>query len=523
MPPNELAVSFHPTTLQRRVPSEKVALQFKKALSDFRKSLRTDDVALFYFSGHGLTFDGVLFFVPNETPDIEEENDIPLYCMSLHDIFEELTKGVGGGFKLLICDACRTRQCEKITTKSCVKASSAAKSTDYANLRKLPQSANSLVVYATAESTEAYAGEEGKDLSKFTHEFVSLVPRRGVEIRQLLMIARIRLKNSGAIPHEDSGMLGHFYFHPEAPNREDFYFTFVGNPGVGKSTILNGLAGAILFKSGVNPGGGMTRTRQVEHIQGFGNLIDTPGVADVHLRDQAALEIGSALMRIGQHRLFFILELTAGRVRPMDKTTMKLVLDACQGIPDFCYSIILNKLPKKTLQKLRDNVKSDGEEMGFQDTVLTSIMSGLPLYTHSVHFVPKIPDLEDEDDQQIPISHETRSFIEGAPAVEINGDKQLAIKAGEFQKLESQYQEQLQTLGEDAEQKSKQFLEMKAQQAEQVCKMKEIQDELAEAQRLLEALSSGPSGHIAGSASKVVIQKHEIDTPRGGCSSQADG
>ena len=51
----------------------------------------------------------------------------------------------------------------------------------------------------------------------------------------------------------------------------------VGNPGAGKSCILNSLGGEPLFRSGVNVGRGLTY-RLDEKINGNGYLIDTPGM-----------------------------------------------------------------------------------------------------------------------------------------------------------------------------------------------------------------------------------------------------
>jgi ribosome biogenesis GTPase A len=50
----------------------------------------------------------------------------------------------------------------------------------------------------------------------------------------------------------------------------------VGNPGSGKSTILNSLAGEVLFKAGVNIGQGLTfQLDEAENKNG--HLLDTPG------------------------------------------------------------------------------------------------------------------------------------------------------------------------------------------------------------------------------------------------------
>lgn len=69
----------------------------------------------------------------------------------------------------------------------------------------------------------------------------------------------------------------------------------IGNPGVGKSTLLNCLLGTGVFPSGVSFGGGMTNISQT-HVTHDGNrYVDTPGLSDIVLREQAGIEIQKAL------------------------------------------------------------------------------------------------------------------------------------------------------------------------------------------------------------------------------------
>ena len=122
----------------------------------------------------------------------------------------------------------------------------------------------------------------------------------------------------------------------------------IGNPGSGKSTVLNSLAHEVLFKSGMSFGIGLPYQLDKETNK-YGTFYDTPGLADDTLRKAAAVAIRNALREGGPFKLLFFITQDGVRVidggRVKDRTTMKLVLDAIPEVENN-YGIVINQVHK---------------------------------------------------------------------------------------------------------------------------------------------------------------------------------
>ncbi len=68
------------------------------------------------------------------------------------------------------------------------------------------------------------------------------------------------------------------------------------------------------------------------------------------MRQKAAQEIKKALTKAGNFKIFFVITLESGRIKPDDKKTMKFVLEAATEIKENYYSIIINKMKKKSVR-----------------------------------------------------------------------------------------------------------------------------------------------------------------------------
>ena len=185
--------------------------QMHKAISKFGESLNEGDVAVFYFSGHGLMYDGVLFLCPCNMPQLNKRSDIKNYCISFDVVIESLIQGCGKGVKIMIIDACRDRRFESVRRTKSI-SNGLPKSHTFAERMQLPQSSNTYTMYASAESTDAFDGETAQDLSRFTRVLVDLLPTPGMRIYDMSMEVRRRSINSGAISHDDISMTKEFFF-----------------------------------------------------------------------------------------------------------------------------------------------------------------------------------------------------------------------------------------------------------------------------------------------------------------------
>eukprot|EP01105_Mastigella_eilhardi_P007248 TRINITY_DN18751_c0_g1_i1.p1 TRINITY_DN18751_c0_g1~~TRINITY_DN18751_c0_g1_i1.p1 ORF type:complete len:445 (+),score=155.93 TRINITY_DN18751_c0_g1_i1:123-1457(+) len=246
----------------------------------------------------------------------------------------------------------------------------------------------------------------------------------------------------------------------------------LGNPGTGKSTLLNGLckcsecgSDGVPFQSGVSFGHGMTVDYK-EVTDKHGNIfVDTPGLSDVDLREKAAEEIQKALSKGGMYKLGFVMTLEAGRLRPDDKVTMQLVHDAVPKIGG-SYSIVINKVPRATCAKLSSTAIDGGTA---RDALVASLLDGVPP-TASVMFLPLCNELEDADNVQFSFPAEVLRFFVTAPLVRLDQSDVHPIKADMYDAIFKKVSGQLEDLRKDNDMLQRTLL------AEGECFRKQLED-----------------------------------------------
>jgi GTP-binding protein EngB required for normal cell division len=287
---------------------------------------------------------------------------------------------------------------------------------------------------------------------------------------------------------------------PTSTEQNYINYLFVGNPGVGKSSLINSLLAQVIFKAGISVGKGLTYEFQSYIDDGNQRIfMDTPGLSDVELRKQAAQAIDKALKTGGVYKIFFIVTVESGRVRPDDLTTIQLV---CEAIGEkFEYALVVNKLSASAVKKLNENLEKFSESF-----------SKFPFHKH--YFLQKIEELEDQDNMTVPLPENFVKFVWDFPAFKLDSTKRKDVSYESFDSIKNSYEEQIRKLQKKFDEQAKNIKKFKenyeALKAQRERNEKMIYDLIKKQQSLLDALADEKM-QTTSTLTKWNIQKLEQD------------
>lgn len=186
---------------------------FAEALSRFARKIGPQDIALFYFAGHGMQLHGENFLIGTDAR-LESEFDVPAETVALSEIINALEKRAR--ISLVFLDACRNNP---LANKLNVDVDGATRGGATRGLAPIEtQGAGTLVAFAAAPGQVAADGTDGH--SPFTRALIANLSGPGLEVGTAFKrVVRDVRKDTGGkqSPQILSSLSLEFYFGPETP------------------------------------------------------------------------------------------------------------------------------------------------------------------------------------------------------------------------------------------------------------------------------------------------------------------
>lgn len=225
----------------------------ERAAESFEDRIRSDDVALFYYSGHGLQVDGANYLIPLQA-DIDEENDVRYEAVELNRILEKLAKAK---LNIIILDACRDNPFKGVRSSSKGLAQIAA------------NKVGTFIAYSTAPGSVAADGT-GRN-SPYTKHLIEQM-QTDLKIEDAFKEVRksvVKETNDKQNPWDSSCLVEDFYFcmgcapkitEPQViEHKRDNAENYISDMGIDMVFVEGGT-----FSMGSNDGSALSGLRDIE-------------------------------------------------------------------------------------------------------------------------------------------------------------------------------------------------------------------------------------------------------------------
>lgn len=177
--------------------------EMKKAIDAFGQRLKTYEVGLFYYAGHGIQYKGRNYMIPVEA-NLQSEQQLEYDCIAADRVLAYMDYAESK-VNIIVLDACRNNPFER----------SWSRSANGNGLAFMNAPSGSLIAYATSPGTTASDGTGSNGL--YTASLLKHMNTPGLTIEQMFKRVRgeVEEKSNGKqTPWESTSLKGEFYFTP---------------------------------------------------------------------------------------------------------------------------------------------------------------------------------------------------------------------------------------------------------------------------------------------------------------------
>lgn len=178
--------------------------EMEYAIRDFGQQVSPEDVALFYFSGHGVQNNGINYLLPVEAK-IYAADEIKYKAVPAEMVLDKMEQA-GSRVNIVILDACRNNPFRGFRSLS-------------RGLASMTAPRGSYIAYSTAPGNVAFDGSEADRNSPYTKHLIRNIREPNMKIEDVFKKARIGVMSetgSKQIPWESSSLTGDFFFLEES-------------------------------------------------------------------------------------------------------------------------------------------------------------------------------------------------------------------------------------------------------------------------------------------------------------------
>ena len=171
---------------------------FKDKVHEFDKKLKGGQIALFYYSGHGMQVDGRTFAIPVDAK-IANQDDLDSATIDIADILKVMAKK--DITSIVVLDACRNNPFSAELARS-LKLVTRGGENPFKVAADIKAPSDPFIVYSTDQGNVAQDGD-GRN-SPFTKAFLKHAPSRGIVIEKVAREIREDVSNatgSKQVPH----------------------------------------------------------------------------------------------------------------------------------------------------------------------------------------------------------------------------------------------------------------------------------------------------------------------------------